>query len=283
MITILKNNRLLSIYILLSLLIVVIIVCYFDIIFWMIERYLGEDSYYSHGFLVPFITGFLIWKKRKLLKTKSTKHSMLGIVLILLAGTLHIFGTILYVFSLSAFSIIILIIGIVLFLWGKDITKCIWFPLVYLFFMIPLPMAIISLISFPLKMFAVEIGAWLVRIANVPVYKEGFNIFIPAGRLLVGNPCSGLRSLIAFLAIGAVISYISHITIYKKLTLFFLSIPIALLSNITRIFILIVASHIWGLQIAKPDTILHTGSGIFVFIIGIIFLFIANRVIEWRA
>jgi exosortase len=117
---------------------------------------------------------------------------------------------------------------------------------------------------------------------GIPVFREGFNISIPGGNLIVGNPCSGLRSLISFLALGAVYAYLTHLPLSRKWILFFTTIPIALLSNIVRIPILILVSNYWGLEAAAPDTIVHNGSGLLVFILGFLLLLSAAKVLEWR-
>ncbi len=249
---------------------------------WMYERYMGADSYYSHGFLVPFVSLFFIYQQKNRLIQTEQKTSMAGLFVLLIALLLHILGTILYIFSISGFSLFFLVIGLSLFLFGTERFKIIWFPLCFLVFMFPLPMAVIGLVSFPLKIFAAKTGVWIVSLLGVPVYGEGFNIFIPAGHLLVGNPCSGLRSLIAFLALGSVFAYMAPLSTVKKWFLFFLSIPIALLSNIIRVPILILVSHYWGLEAAAPDTLVHTGSGVFVFVLGFLLLLSAAKVLEWR-
>ena len=155
-----------------------------------------------------------------------------------------------------------------------------WFPLAFLVFMFPLPMAVIGKVAFPLKIFAARAGVWIVNLFGVPVHGEGFNIYIPAGHLLVGNPCSGLRSLIAFMALGAVFAYMTPVSTLKKWFLFFLSIPVALISNIIRVPILILASQNGGLEYAAPDTLVHTGSGLLVFIVGFALIFVAARILE---
>jgi len=247
---------------------------------WMFERYMGTDSYYSHGFLVPFVSLFFIYQQKDRLQQVELSTSKVGLVVLLFSLLLHIIGTVLYVFSISGFSLFFLLIGLTLFLFGTERLKIVWFPLLFLIFMFPLPMAIINLVSFPLKILAAKAGVFIVSLLGVPVYGEGFNIFIPAGHLLVGNPCSGLRSLISFLALGAVFAYMSPLSTMKKLVLFLLTVPIALLSNIVRVPILIMASHYFGLEAAAPDTFIHTGSGIFVFIIGFILLISAAKVLE---
>ncbi len=249
---------------------------------WMYARYTGADSYYSHGFLVPFISLFFIYQQKEQLRQTEQETSIAGLYIVLFALLLHLTGTILYIFSLSGFSIFFLIIGLSLYLFGARISALIWFPLIFLVFMFPLPSAIISLVSFPLKIFAAKAGVWVVSLLGIPVYGEGFNISIPAGNLLVGNPCSGLRSLIAFMALGSVFAYLTPVGTGKKWFLFFITIPVALLSNVVRIPILILVSHYWGLEAAAPDTFVHTGSGMLVFIIGFILLLAIAKALEWR-
>ena len=259
-----------------------ILICYADVFQWMLSRYISPESYYSHGFLVPIVSLFLIWQSRDRLQNVESKNFKLGLIIVCLSLLLHILGTILYVYSVSGFSLFLLIIGLILFLFGSQVTRILAFPLIFLIFMFPVPMAFISIISFPLKMLAAKGGVWIVSLLGVPVLQEGFNISIPAGHLIVGNPCSGLRSLLTFLALGAIFAYLSPLTIMRKWILFFFSIPIALLSNIVRIPILILVSNSWGLEAAAPDTFVHTGSGLLVFVLGFFLLLITAKALEWR-
>ena len=255
---------------------------YYSTFFWMWQRFLGEDSYYSHGFFVPFVSLFFAYQLKGQLASAKQQSSSMGLIVLIIALFLHILGTVLYVFSISGFSLWIFLVGLTLFLFGKEITKIAWSPLLFLVFMLPLPMTVIASISFPLKMFAAEVGVRIVSMLGVPVYHEGFNIFIPAGHLLVGNPCSGLRSLIVFLAMGFIFACLSATSSIKKWLLFLFSIPIALFSNIIRISILVLASHYWGLEAAAPETLIHTGTGILVFVVGFSLLFLIARMFEWR-
>ncbi|MCP3933654.1 MAG: exosortase [Bacteroidetes bacterium] len=251
-------------------------ISYYDTIDWMISRYLSSDSYYSHGFLIPFVSGYLIWLKQEELKAVQISTSWFGLGLVILAAVVHLFGTAVYIFSVSGFSVWVLLIGSYLFLFGWGRTKIISIPLLYILFMFPLPLAFITMISFPLKMLVANYSVKLVQLTGIPIFQEGFNIIIPQGTLLVGNPCSGLRSLIAFLALGSLFAYMSSLSIARKWMLFFLSVPAALLSNLIRVPILILWSYKFGLAAAAPDTLVHTGSGIFVFVFGIMLLFFAT-------
>ncbi len=253
---------------------------YHDVIYWMYNRYISPDSYYSHAFFIPFISGFLIYKKKDELIEIQPECSLLGLLIIILSFVLHVLGTILYVFSISGFSIFILLIGISLYIFGEKIFNIIFFPIVFMLFMFPLPLAFISKLSFPLKMIVAKGGVWIAKLWGFPILREGFYITIPAGNLLVGNPCSGLRSIISFLALGSIFAYIIDTSTSKKWLIFIISVPIALLSNIVRIFILILISQYWSIEAASPESVLHNASGIFVFILGLSLLFFFGKIVE---
>lgn len=258
------------------------ILCYYDVLQWMYGRYVNPDSYYSHGFLIPFVSGFLIWQRRETLKNQQATSSLLGLFLIIAALLIHLFGVVLYVFSISGFSILILIFGISLFLLGRSVTRILLFPLLFLVFMFPLPQAIIDTVSYPLKLLVARLGADVVALLGIPVFREGFLISIPSGQLLVGNPCSGLRSLISFLAIGSLLAHMAKTSAFKKLLLSIWTVPIALFSNVVRVSILILVSHHWGLAAAAPETLLHTASGVLTFVLGSSVLFYSGALLDWE-
>jgi exosortase A len=259
---------------------VLFLLAYFDVFTWMVGRFLGPDSYYSHGFIIPMVSGYLIWKKWPLLQTMEPRGTWWGLVLVVCAIMLHLFGTSIYVFSFSGFTIILLVWGIVLFLIGPRFAKTLAFPLFFLVFMLPLPIAVIGKLAFPLKLLVAKAGVWIAALSGIPIHLSGFNVTIPAGDLVVGNPCSGLRSLIAFLAIGSFLAYICNTTRLQKCLLFLLCIPIALVSNMIRIPVLILVSNYYGLETTAPGTWIHTGSGIFVFVLGFSMLYGTARLLE---
>lgn len=259
---------------------ILISLCYRTTLYWMYERYIGADSYYSHGFIIPFVSGFLIWQKRKDLSKVSISGSTTGLLLVGIAIATHVGGVILKIYFLSGISLFLLIIGIILFTFGKKFTETLIFPIGFILFMIPLPMHLIEMLSFPMKIMVAKAGVLIVRSFGIPILSEGFHISISSGSLLVGNPCSGLRSLIAFLAIGAIVAYFGSMPLALKFIVFLSSAPIAILSNIVRVTILILISQYYGLEAAAPETYLHTGSGIFTFALGFFALSFTSRKLE---
>jgi len=249
---------------------------------WLYERFAEADSYYSHGFLVPLVTVFFIWRKREKLRTLSQGYSIWGLVLIIWALLLHILSIWAHIFFTSGFSILFLVFGLLLFLFGKEITKEILFPLFFLLFMLPLPLNVISAFSFPLKMYVTKFSLGLVSKMGIPAFRQGFHIYLSSASLTIGNPCSGLRSLISFMALGAVFAYLLKASLSRKLFVFLLSIPIALFSNMARVVALTLAANFWGGKTASPGGFFHDFSGIAIFILGLGLLTLFWGLLEWR-
>jgi exosortase A len=268
-----RNQHFLYITVLVGLFVLV----YYRTFLWMYGRFVSTDSYYSHGFIIPFASAFLIWQKRGTLAKMEMGYSKYGLVLIITSLLIHLLSTIFYIFSSSGFSILLLIFGISLFLFGKEVTKAVFFPLLFLIFMFPLPEAFVSLLANPLKMNAARMATFFVDQAGISVYREGFYIKTINGELLVGNPCSGLRSLISFLGLGAFFAYILDMSMARRIILFLLSVPIALASNVIRVIALVLVTHYYGYEKASPDSFFHDFSGVMVFVIGFAILFLAGR------
>lgn len=254
--------------------------CYYGTFLWLYERYTIPDSDYSHGFLIPLISGYFIWKKRHILESAPIVSSKTGLILIVLALLTHIASVWTHVFFTSGFSILLFLVGISLYFLGREFTKGIAFPLLFLIFMFPLPMGAISAISFPLKLMVSHLAGAALSIFGFPFYREGAVVYLAQTTLTIDDPCSGIRSLISLLALGALIAYISQTPFWKKGILFISAIPIAIFSNVLRVCALILAANWLGSQWAMPEHWFHTASGMGVFGISMVLLFVFLRILE---
>jgi exosortase A len=256
------------------------IYAYHQTFLWLYERYTNPDSHYSHGFLIPLISGYFIWKKRDQLQNVVILSSRFGLVLMVLALLIHIGSVWTHVFFTSGFSILLLFIGLSLYLFGLEFTKKISFPLGFLIFMFPLPMGAIGAFSFPLKMMVSNFATTLLNLFGFPIFREGAVVHLARTTLTIDDPCSGIRSLISLLALGALIAYISNTNILKKGILFIAAIPIAIFTNVLRVCALILAANWWGGQWAMPEHWFHTASGMGVFGVSMILLFLTMKMQE---
>lgn len=255
---------------------------YYDTFIWLYERYTNPDSHYSHGFLIPLVSGWLIWRKCDELRGMTPSGWGTGLILMVLALLLHVGSVWTHVFFTSGFSIMLFIIGACIYLLGPAITKKIAFPLGFLAFMFPLPMGVISAFSFPLKILVADLGALAMKALGVSLYREGAIISLTNASLSVGDPCSGIRSLISLLALGALIAHMSSMSTPRKIALFFMAIPIAIFTNVLRVCALILVADRFGSMWASPEHWFHTASGMGVFVVSMILLFLTMKVLEGR-
>lgn len=258
------------------------IYAYQDTFLWLYERYTNPDSHYSHGFLIPIVSGWLIWRKRDELRALKTSGSTIGLYLVGLALLVHIGSVWTHTFFTSGFSIQLLAVGVCIYLFGTKVAREIAFPLAFLAFMFPLPLRIISAVSFPLKMLVARLGGGGMELAGVTLIQEGAVILLPNASLTVGDPCSGIRSLISLLALAALIAYMSHLSLPRKIVLFLAAVPIAILTNVLRVCALIAAANNLGSEWASPNHWFHLTSGLAVFVVSMALLLLSAKVLAWK-
>lgn len=257
---------------------VLTILAYIPTLSWMIDRWNAKDTYYSHGFLVPFVCAFIVWLIREKLGKIKIKPSKLGWLFFSAGIVIHLISALWRIYFSSGFSIILVLVGLVLLFLGKEHLKLLMFPILFLIFMIPLPLVAIAQISFKLKIFAASVSTFLINRIGIPAIREGSIIKTAHSYLIVEDPCSGIRSLIALIALGALMAYFSNISKVKRTILFLSSIPIALSSNVIRIVSLCLVSEIYGSEIATGK--FHDIMGVLVFVFAFVGLSLVGKVLE---
>ena len=248
-------------------------VLYYQVIYNMALDWTIYDNY-SHGFLIPLISGYLIWYKKDTLSESSINPSNLGLILLTASLAFFIITNLGAELFTMRFSMIMVILSCSVFLAGWKFTRAVFLPVVYLIFMIPLPAIIWNKMAFPLKLFATKIAVSVITFLTIPVYREGNIIHLANTTLEVVDACSGLRSLTSLLALSAAFALISEHSNLKKFILFLSAIPIAIFVNIVRLSGTAVMARHFGAQVAQG--FLHEVSGILVFVFAFVILYIVH-------
>ncbi len=254
------------------------LIAYIPSFIWMIDRWTVADTYYSHGFLVPLISAFLAWQKREKLAKLKISPSNSGWLLLGPSVLIYVISALLRINFSAALSLIPVLIGIVLLFLGKEFLKELLFPLLFLIFMIPLPSVAIVNLSFKLKIFAAQISTFIINKLGVPAIREGSVIKTMHSYLMVEDPCSGIRSLIALISLGALMAYFSNISKTKQAILFLSSIPIAIGTNVIRIVALSLASEMYGAKFATGW--FHNTMGVLIFVFAFVGLALVAKLLE---
>lgn len=234
----------------------------------------GEWFYHSnnsHGVLVPFISLFLIWQKRDQLIKSQISNSKWGLLILITSMLLYILSYAGSVAVVSRAMIVISLIGLVLFNFGKEIFSIIQFPLFYLIFMVPVPVTIYKLVAFPLQLFATQVSAFFIHILTISVYREGNMLYFAQTQLEVAEACSGLRSMTSFIMLSFLFAYMmDKDSKWRRICIVLSAIPLAIFVNIVRVTGTGILAHFYGSQVARG--FLHEFSGLVVFAFGFILL-----------
>ena len=235
------------------------------------------DSNYSHGFLIPLVSLYLIWSKRDELAATPTTISSGGLVLVVVGIMMFIFGNSASEYFSVRLSFVIVLAGLVRYLFGRQITGKIWFELTFLIFMIPIPYVIYYTATFPMQLLASKVTAAILSLIGLDVVRQGNILHIPGYSLEVAEACSGMRSLVSLLALGALYAHMTQPNAARKIILFLSTIPLAIAANVFRVFATTIMAAIVGDEVAQEP--LHTIFGMSVFVIAFIGLFIFGRII----
>ncbi len=238
-----------------------------------------HDDNYSHGFLIPFVSGYLVWQKREVLRAFEIKSNIFGLVILIFGLAIFTIGTAGAEWFVTRVSLIIVLAGILLYLFGKEIIKSIWFPIVFLIFMIPIPYVIYYGLAFPMQIFSTELAFGSLKLIGFSALRQGNIIHLPNYSLEVVAACSGLRSLISLSALSAVFAYITQRSSLKRSVLFLSAVPIAIIANVFRLFVTAIGAVIIGPEFAEG--FLHEFSGLLVFVTAIILLIIEGGILNW--
>jgi exosortase len=173
---------------------ILLVAAYWPIILWMYDRWFAENSYYSHGILVPVVSLFLIWKKKENLKKLYPEPSPLGFSLFILGIMLYWTSALMHIYITAGFSMLIVIAGLILNFYGEKVFKEIRFPLLFLVFMMPLPIIVVAFICFKLKIIAAHLATLILNLVGLPAIQLTSLIKLGHSYVLVEDSCGGLRS-----------------------------------------------------------------------------------------
>ena len=203
-----------------------------------LSRTLRTSPDYSGGQVIPLMALVLVWRERKSLRQCEFAPCWWGgSILLLLAGTAGIYGSLSMRLSIERYALVLAVAGLVLTLAGRQVFHRVLWILLFLFLMAPLPNMIHSRISPPLQRLATTGSVFLLEAVGAPVSREGNVVILDSStRLAVAEACNGLRMLTAFVIVAAFIAYVVKRPRWHKGILLASSIPIAVLCNMLRIF-----------------------------------------------
>jgi exosortase len=264
-----------------------------------LSRFWWEDENYSHGLLIPFIIGYILWAERdhlaKLEKRPRVAWGLAATVAALLALWVGVAGAELFT---QRMSLVLLVVGLVVYFWGWRLLRAVGAPLLLFALAVPVPTIVFNKIAFPLQLFASRCAVWAMRLFDIPVLREGNVIELyPLGstttkRLEVVEACSGIRSLMTLVTLAVVFAYftspsdedgrggprLARYRVLRAVLIVLGAVPIAVITNAARVSGTGVLARFYGTQVA--DGFFHEFSGWVIYIVAFLLLFALGWLID---
>jgi len=237
-----------------------------------------RDDNYSHGFLIIPVSIYLFYRQRTKLKFPAIPNKW-GLLLFIFGCLGLILGVAASEDFTTRFAIVFMLTSLSLYYLGYENFRKVWFCFFFLLFMIPIPATIYYSATLPLQLMATKVSVIMLKIIGVPVVRDGNIIHLPDYSMEVVEACSGIRSLMALMSLSALYSYFKMPGNVLPVILFFSAIPIAIITNIFRIFVTAIGAYAISKTLAED--FLHEISGMLIFVTALIIIVILGSILKW--
>lgn len=252
-------------------------------VFWptleVISKRWISDVEYSHGYLVPVFSAYLLWSRRGRLSTGSTQPSWLGLPVLAVGLTMRFAGTYMFLDWLAGVSLIPCLAGIALLAGGKTALRWSWPAIAFLVFMIPLPFRVEVALAQPLQHVATVASTYALQTLGFNAFAEGNVIRMGQIRIGVVEACSGLSMLLVFFALATAVAMVVQRPWLDKTVLLVSAVPVAILANVIRITVTGILHKVAGQKIA--DLVFHDLAGWLMMPLALGLLWAELRLLAW--
>jgi exosortase B len=233
-----------------------------------------------HGPIV-LATGIWLFARRWQELLSIQQPGRIGITLAVLIPSLllYVFGRAFDFLVFQAVAFLGVCLAVFYARFGAEAVRRMWFPILYLGFVVPLPNWVITTLTAPMKEYVSYTATWILSHAGYPIVREGVTLYVAQYQLLVEDACAGLNSLISLTAISLFYIYILHNASWRyALFLMLWIIPVALLANLVRVIILVLITYHFGNAAAQG--FLHSTAGLVMFATALLGIFLVDGVMS---
>lgn len=196
---------------------------------------LATSEDYSYGLLLPLVSAYVVYTKLPEIRRQPWQPSWIGLAVMFVGFCLYIFGELAADLFIPRISFIVVLAGLLLLMGGWRTARLFTFPLILLFLMLPLPGFIIKQLTIPLQLFSSQLATWLLQTIGIPAIRYGNVIDLGVRQLQVVAACSGLRYILALIALGVIFCYFYQRYFWKAAVLVVAVVPAAIIANALRV------------------------------------------------
>ena len=247
--------------------------------FYSLANGIWQEDEYAHGPIILAVILWLIWDRRTVLLTAPTQTATKpGLALLVIGLLLYVLGRVVGISILEIGALAPILAGTLLAMRGWPAVRSMWFMLLFIAYLIPLPGIFVDAVTGPLKQNVSAIAEQILYTAGYPIARSGVMLTIGQYQMLVADACSGLNSMFSISAIGLLYLYLVKRSHWLHNGLIIASLlPIAFCANIIRVLFLVLVTFHFG--DAAGQGFLHGFSGMALFIIALILILIIDAVL----
>lgn len=251
----------------LSLLMLAALLLYRDTAINMVGIWSRSDTF-AHAFLVPPISLWLAWRSRDRLQGVVPQPALVWLLPLAMAAVAWLLGDLVSVNALTQFALVAMLVLLVPLVTGWQTTRVLLFPLLFLFFCVPVGEFLLPVLMEGTADFTVA----ALRLTGIPVYREGLQFVIPSGNWSVVEACSGVRYLIASLMVGSLFAYLNYRSLTRRLVFVGVSIVVPIVANWLRAYMIVMIGHLSDNRLATGVDHLVYGWVFFGIVIMVMFM-----------
>ncbi|MCG3150440.1 MAG: hypothetical protein PCFJNLEI_03926 [Verrucomicrobiae bacterium] len=244
---------------------------------WFVAGMLNKDweaaGYRLAMNLLPLPVAWQVWTLREYLRGTTRPATTAGLLVFLGATALYYVGIKAVQPRLVVIAGVFMLYGIALSLRGWDVFRLVFFPISFLFLMVPLNF-LDNVIGFPLRLFVANAATLVLNLIGIEAIQRGSGIISAVFRFDVADPCSGIRSLMALTTVTAAYAYVTQTAQWKRWFLFLCAIPLAVLGNLARVISIAVVAQVYGQELATK--VYHDWSGFILFPVALVAMVIVG-------
>jgi exosortase B len=249
-----------------------LLVLYVPTFYELAVRLWPQDDH-AHGPIVLAVIVWLFWDQRRVLIAAPARTApRTGFTLLLLGLIAYVLGRSQDITLFQVGALAPILAGVLLVARGWLALRALWFALLFIVFLVPLPGFFVDALTLPVKQQVSALAAHLLYAAGYPIARDGVVLNIGQYQLLVADACSGLSSMFALAALGLLYLYLMRYPSRLHNALLVAGIlPVAFAANVVRVMIVVLVTYHFG--DAAGQSFVHGLSGMVLFIIALVILF----------
>jgi exosortase len=235
----------------------------------------------AHGPII-FVSGvWLLWREREHIRFRPGSISDKWLLLLAPLLLAYVYARAVGMLGTETTVVYLLLVLLGLFYWGPGVMRRLWFPIIYLAFLIKPPYGLVAEMTQPLKIAISGASVEILYAVGYPIAGSGVLIQVAQYELLVKQACAGLGSLVTLMALGLLYVHLTQPSSRgRNLALILSIIPIALLANLLRVIILVLLTYHFGDAVAQSFA--HDLAGIVTFALSMLGLVAFDHLLSRR-